>query len=192
MIDDEHKPFKDKMILKGLDSIHYGTFWAEPDYIWMRIISKAFSVFGYKPKLYQNSYFIPLEKDNVTIFTKKTCELLLKYKLHFAMFDIMYIPKDEPFVLSVSRDHAGFYINTTFFDKTNVANLMAFYGELNELCFKMNGKMNLVKNLFIDTQLLEKMHGKEISELAELKKITDKDNLIVSNFFFEKFPGYFR
>jgi hypothetical protein len=104
----------------------------------------------------------------------------------------MYIPKDEPFILSSSRESDGFYINTTFFDSTRVDNLMLFYKELNTLCFEMGGKMNLVKNLFIDPSLLEKMHKKEIEELVSLKKKYDPDELIISNFFKEKFPSYFK
>ena len=191
MIKDEKREPRKKVILKGLERIYYGTFWAEPDYLWMKYVSKLLKPFGYKPLLYQNSYFIPLAGDQITRFTQKTCELLLKYKLHTSMFDIMYIPKDEPFVLSSSRYTGGFYINTTFFDRTNKESLMKFYSELNHLCLEMNGKMNLVKNLFIETSLLEKMYENEIKEMLVLKKRVDKDNLIMSNFFKEKFPSTF-
>ncbi len=191
MVKDEKRSPKKKRVLKGLDNVYYGTMYAEPDYFWSKYISKLFFIFGYKPKLYQNSYFIPLEGNKVTTFTQKVCDLLLKYGLRFGMFDIMYIPKDEPFVLSASRDIDGFYINTTFFDTINEKNLMAFYQELNELCFEMKGKMNLVKNLFIEPALIEKMYEKEIQELIELKKKTDPEGLIISNFFKEKFPSYF-
>jgi FAD/FMN-containing dehydrogenase len=103
----------------------------------------------------------------------------------------MYIPKDEPFILSSSRDSDGFYINTTFFDTTHVKDLMVFYKELNELCYEMGGKMNLVKNLFIEPSLLEKMHEKEIKDLVALKQKYDPNQMIISNFFKEKFPSYF-
>jgi FAD/FMN-containing dehydrogenase len=192
MVEDEKKERKDKTILKGLHKIYFGTFWAEPDYMWMMYVSKLFSIFGYKPKLYQMTYFIPLEKDQTTLFVKKTCELLLQYKLHFSMFDIMYLPKDEPFVLSASRYRDGYYVNLTFFDKTNLENLMEFYSELNNLCIEMGGRINLVKNSFIEIPLLEKMFEKEIKELVALKKQTDPDNLIISNFFLEKFPSTFK
>lgn len=191
MVKDEKRDVHKKRVLKGSEKIYYGTLWADTDYLYGKIFGKLFSIFGYKPKLYQNSYFIPLEGTKVTEFTQKVCELLLKYELHFGMFDIMHIPKDEPFILSASKESAGFYINTTFFDSTNVKNLMAFYKELNELCFHMGGKMNLVKNLFIEPALLEKMHEKEIKELVDLKNKYDPDRLIVSNFFREKFPSYF-
>ncbi|MBY0424039.1 MAG: FAD-binding protein [Cytophagales bacterium] len=191
MIADEKLPPKDKKVLKGLEKPYYGTMYFEPDYLWVHYISKLFSVFGYRPKLYQNVYFIPLEGRKVTEFTQKTCELMLKYNLQFAMFDLMYIPKDEPFILSNSRYQDGFYINTTFFDKTNFKNLMQFYNELNHLCMDMGGKINLAKNLFIEPELIEKMYKKEIQELLAVKKQTDKDNLIVSDFFKQKFPSYF-
>ncbi len=191
MQEDRYKPESEKKVLKGLKRIYYGTFWAEPDYIWNKYISKLLSVFGYKAKLYQNSYFVPLQDNQVSTFVKITCDLLKKYKLNFTMFDVMYIPKDEPFILSSSKETDGFYVNTTFFDRTNVSNLMAFYEELNQLCLQMNGKMNLVKNLFCKTEILEKMYEKETKELLILKNISDKDNLIQSNFFLEKFPKTF-
>ncbi len=192
MVKDEKRSIQKKRVLKGSNKIHYGILWADTDYLYQKYIGRIFSFFGKRPKLYQNSYFIPLIGDQVTRFTQKVCELLISYDLHFGMFDLMYIPKDEPFVLSASRDIDGFYVNTTFFDTTKEKNLMAFYKELNELCVEMKGKMNLVKNLFIETDLLEKMYGKEIQELIELKKKTDPENRIVSNFFKEKFPGYFK
>jgi FAD/FMN-containing dehydrogenase len=191
MVRDEKRSLDKKRVLKGSEKVYFGTLWADTDYLYAKIFGKIFGIFGYKPRLYQNSYFIPLANNQVTLFTQKVCELLLKYELQFGMFDIMYIPKDEPFILSSSRYTDGFYINTTFFDSTDVKNLMAFYKELNELCFSMDGKMNLVKNLFIDPALLEKMYEKEIRELVALKKLVDPENLIVSNFFKEKFPNYF-
>lgn len=189
---DEHKPIHKKRLLKGSEKVYRGTIWADADYYYQKTMGWFIGLFGKKPKLYQNSYFIPNEGTKATEFTKKVCDLLLAYNLHFGMFDIMYIPKDEPFVLSASRYTDGFYINTTFFDKINENDLMKFYSELNDLCLEMGGKMNLVKNLFISTGHLEKMYGKEIGEMIELKKKTDPDNLIQSNFFKEKFSSYFR
>jgi FAD/FMN-containing dehydrogenase len=191
MIQDEKRSVDKKKVLKGSEKVYYGTLWADADYYYSKIFGKLFSIFRYKPKLYQNSYFIPLQGTKPTEFTRKVCELLIKYNLHFGMFDIMYIPKDEPFILSSSRDSDGFYINTTFFDTTHVKDLMVFYKELNELCYEMGGKMNLVKNLFIEPSLLEKMHEKEIKDLVALKQKYDPNQMIISNFFKEKFPSYF-
>ncbi|MDX2195781.1 MAG: FAD-binding protein [Cytophagales bacterium] len=187
MAADENKNDANKMLLRGLRRIFYGTFWAEADYIWMKYISKCLKIFGYKSKLYQNSYFIPLKGMQVTAFVQQVCTLLQKYNLATAMFDVMYIPKDEPFILSASRYTDGFYVNTTFFDTTNVPNLMQFYSELNVICRQMDGKINLVKNIFIDNALLQDMYKQEVNELFELKKITDPEGLIASNFFKEYF-----
>ncbi len=181
-----------RWILQGLNSIKHGTFWADPDYYWTKYMSRLFRPFGYKTHLYQMTHFIPMGKDQVTVFTKKVYELLAKYKLHFCMFDVMYIPKDEPFVLSTSRYTDGFYVNTTFMDYVKRDTLMAFYDELNELCYAMGGKIYLAKNCFIKSSLLEKMHQKEIEEFVQLKKKYDPDNLLTSNFFETHFPTYFK
>lgn len=188
---DETLPLHKKRLLKGSEKVFRGTIWADADYYYQKTIGKVLGWFGKKPMLYQNSYFIPNEGNKATVFTQQVCELLIKYNLLFGMFDIMYIPKDEPFVLSASRYIDGFYINTTFFDKINEKDLMDFYAELNQLCYEMGGKMNLVKNLFIEPHCLEKMYGKEVEEMLKLKKITDPDDLIQSNFFKQKFPTYF-
>jgi decaprenylphospho-beta-D-ribofuranose 2-oxidase len=189
---DETLPIHKKRLLKGSEKVYRGTIWADADYYYQKTLGKFFGWLGKKPMLYQNSYFIPNTGNLPTLFTQQVCELLVKYNLLFGMFDVMYIPKDEPFVLSASRYTDGFYINTTFFDKVNECDLMKFYAELNQLCDDMGGKMNLVKNLFIEPWYLEKMYGKEIQEMLELKKITDPGNLIQSNFFKQKFPRYFR
>jgi hypothetical protein len=191
MVQDEKKEENKRTILRGLTRVYYGLFWGDPDYLWNKYVSKCLSIFGYKSKMYQHCYFIPLVEKQVTIFTQTICTLLKKYNLSFAMFDIMYIPKDEPFILSSSRYSDGFYFNITFFDRTNKDDLMPFFAELNHLCFEMGGKMNLAKNTFIKTDLLEKMHEKEIIEILALKKQLDQRNLLASNFFIQKFPSYF-
>ncbi len=191
MVKDEKTPVKKKPMLKRMDNVYYGTFYADSDYLWQKYFGKIFSFFGYKPKIYENAYFIPLEGDNVTTFNKRACELLLKYKLQFGMYDIMYVPKDEPFTLSASRNTDGFYVDIAFFDRAPKESLMAFYQELNELCFEMKGRLTLVKHLYIETDMLEKMYKAEIEEMVALKRKTDPENLIVSNFFKEKFPTYF-
>lgn len=191
MIQDEKRPMHKKRLLKGAGKIYYGLLWADTDYYYNRIFSRLGRLIGYKPKLYQNSYFIPLEENKVTEFTQLVCALLNKYQLQFGMFDIMYIPRDERFILSSSRDSSGFYINTTFFESAKEKDVMLFYEELNIRCLEMNGKMNLVKNLFIEPALLEQMYKKELQELAALKNKFDPERRIQSHFFSQKFPSYF-
>lgn len=188
---DAGKPPQKRWLLQGLNAIHSGTFWADPDYYWTKYCSPYFKLFGYQSQLYQMTHFIPMGADKVSVFTQKVYELLSEYQLKFCMFDIMYVPKDEPFVLSASRYTDGFYVNTTFMDYVDRATLFAFYKILNELCLQMQGKIYLAKNLFADTDLLEKMHAAELQEFADLKQQYDPDNCLRSTFFETHFPSYF-
>lgn len=192
LIKDAKRSTEKQWLLQGLNSFKNGTFWADPDYYWTKYASKLLRPLGYKTHLYQMTHFIPYGDDKVTTFTKKVYELLDKYKLKYCMFDVMYIPKDEPFVLSASRYGDGFYVNTTFMDYVKKDTLMAFYGELNLLCSAMKGKIYLAKNCFIKSELLEEMHREEIEEFVLLKEKYDPDNLLVSNFFSTHFPSYFK
>lgn len=191
LIKDSARPLEKKWLLQGLNSFKHGTFWADPDYYWTKYMSQLLRPFGYKTHLYQMTHFIPFGGNKVTVFTKKVYELLDKYKLKYCMFDVMYIPKDEPFVLSASRYSDGFYVNTTFMDYVKKETLMSFYKELNLLCYEMKGKIYLAKNCFIESELLEKMHRTEIEEFVQLKAKYDPNNLLVSNFFNIHFPSYF-
>ena len=130
-------------------------------------------------------------EDKVSVFTQKVYDLLAEHKLKFCMFDIMYVPKDEPFVLSASRDTDGFYVNTTFMDYVDRATLFAFYKILNECCLKMQGKIYLAKNLFASSDLLEQMHAPELEIFVQLKQKYDPDNRLRSTFFEQHFPSYF-
>lgn len=191
LIKDSYRPVEKKWLLQGLKSYKPGTFWADPDYYWTKYMSRLLRPFGYKTHLYQMTHFIPFGGDKVTTFTKKVYELLDKYKLKYCMFDVMYIPKDEPFILSASRYTDGFYVNTTFMDYVKKDTLMSFYDELNSMCYDMKGKIYLAKNCFIKSDLLEEMHRTEIEEFVQLKQKYDPDNLLVSNFFKAHFPSYF-
>lgn len=191
LIKDSYRPTEKKWLLQGLNSYKEGTFWADPDYYWTKYMSRLLRPLGYKTHLYQMTHFIPFGADKVSTFTKKVYELLDKYKLKYCMFDVMYIPKDEPFVLSASRHTDGFYVNTTFMDYVKKETLMQFYDELNILCHAMKGKIYLAKNCFIKPALLEEMHRTEIEEFVVLKAKYDPDNLLVSNFFKAYFPSYF-
>jgi len=188
--DTNKKPTK-RLLIKNLTAPKYGLFWAEPDYNWSRKFSSFFQKLGYEPKLYQNSYFIPEGEEKVTLFTKKIYHLINEKGLAFFMFDIMYIPKDECFVLSPTKSKGGFYVNTTFMDKTNIKDLMDAYEVLNQLAFELGGKINLAKNCFIKPELLEKMYAKELKEFALLKEKYDPSYLITSNFFETYFPSFF-
>lgn len=184
----EHRKHdRDKMLLKGMDRVFYGTFYVEPDFILMQLLGRV----GYRARLYQNSYFIPLRGDNVTRFNKRTMALIRELNLSCSMYDIMFIPKDEPFLLSASREEAGFYINTTFLDAARERDVMACYKELNELCAAMGGKINLVKSAFIPPKDLEAMYQGPLAELVALKERVDPGFLFNSLYFKEKFPTYF-
>lgn len=178
---------EDKRLLKGMQGIYYGTFFVEPDFL----LSRLLGLVGYRAKLYQNSYFIPLQGDNVTRFTRRTVELMQERGLSFSMFDILYVPRDEPFLLSASRDVDGFYINTTFLDAAGEEGVMAYYAALNELCVEMGGKINLVKNAFIEPEVLTKMFEGPLEELTAIKRRVDPERMFNSLFLRQKFPRYF-
>lgn len=164
------RPQNKRFILKGLDAIKEGTFWAQPDYVWTKKMGAVLGKFGYQPKLYQHSYFIPDEGDKLVQFTKKVFELIEQYHLQFFMFDVSYLPKDEPFLFSSSRQTGGFYINSTFMDTTDERQLMHCYGILNQLAYDLGGNLNLGKNVFAQPALLEKMFATALQELIVLKK----------------------
>ena len=188
---DAHRPVEKKWLLKGLRSIKQGTFWAEPDYYWTTYCSTFFRPLGYKSHLYQMTHFIPTGEEKITQFIKNVYTLLKKYHLKFCMFDIMYIPQDEPFILSTSRYTDGFHVNTTFMDYVDKTTVFNFFAHLNEMADQMGGKVYLAKNCFIQPDLLEKMHHSEIEEFVKVKKQYDPNFLITSNFFETHFPSYF-
>lgn len=192
VLQEKGKPPHKRLLIKHLSAPRYGLFWAQPDYEWSKTFSRFFQKLGYEPKLYQNSYFIPIGEDKVSTFTKKVYELNDQYQLRSFMFDVLHIPQDDlPFVLSCSRDTAGFYVNTTFMDSTNKEHLMTCYTQLNQLALEMGGALNLSKNCFIEPAILEQMYAPALEEFVQLKKKYDPSNLLTSDFFEYYFPSYF-
>jgi FAD/FMN-containing dehydrogenase len=69
---------------------------------------------------------------------------------------------------------------------------MACYAELNQLCVEMGGKLNLVKNAFIEPAALEAMFEPSLKELVALKRRVDPSFTLNSLFLKQKFPSYFQ
>ncbi len=172
---------------RGMDDLFFGTFWAQPDFM----LNRALNAFGYRAKIFQNSYFIPLRGNHLTRFTQSALQSMPEHGLTTAMFDIMFIPKDEPFLLSPSKDEAGFYVNITFMDFVRREAVEAYYAPLNDQCVEMGGKMNLAKNAFIAPARLEAMYRGSLEQLVALKRTIDPGFLFNSSFLREKFPSYF-
>jgi FAD binding domain/D-arabinono-1,4-lactone oxidase len=173
--------------LFGLDDLHSGNFFMHGDYLFHKLGSYV----GYRTRLYQHSYFIPLRGDQVTRFTQLGMGSLKRHGLEFAMFDIMFVPQDEPFSLSSSSESDGFYVNATFLDSTDQQSVMAYFQELNAECLRMGGRMNLVKNAWVDPKVLETMYRPALEKLVALKSKVDPKFAFNSNFLREKFPTYF-
>jgi hypothetical protein len=68
---------------------------------------------------------------------------------------------------------------------------MAYYADLNALCVEMSGRINLVKNAFIEPAALEKMYQGSLQELTRWKRDVDPGRLFDSLFLREKFPSFF-
>jgi FAD/FMN-containing dehydrogenase len=189
---DRGKPAHKRLAFSNAQHPRQGLFWGDCDYYWSKNFSRLFQRFGYQPKLYQNSYFIPVGGEKVTQFIQRTHQLIQQFGLQTFMFDATYIPKDDvPFTLSCSRETAGFYVNTTFIERANRRQLMAFYQELNQLVLKMGGLLNLSKNCFIESSMLEQMYAPALVEFKRLKDQYDPTAVIASDFFEQYFPSYF-
>ncbi|MEM9822555.1 MAG: FAD-binding oxidoreductase [Bacteroidota bacterium] len=191
LIRDARRSDANKWLLQGLRSVTRGTFWAESEYYWTKYLSKVIRPFGYQTQLYQMTYFIPFGGDQVSAFTEVAYDLMQQHELKFCMFDIMYVPKDEPFVFSTSRWSDGFHVNLTFMDYIDREKLMRFFAQLNELAAELKGKIYLAKNCFVESSLLEEMHRPEIEEFVQLKQKYDPNGRLISNYLENHFPSYF-
>jgi decaprenylphospho-beta-D-ribofuranose 2-oxidase len=108
-------------------------------------------------------------------------------KVEATMMDVLFIPRDDNFLMSASNGMAGFAVSFAF--ETNserrLATIVKCFEELSETCFEAGGRVYLVKNVRAPKATLAKMYGSRLKDFLALKALVDPGR-ILSNAFLER------
>jgi decaprenylphospho-beta-D-ribofuranose 2-oxidase len=150
---------------------------------------------GFSMRNVQQSFVLPSDtgaeggwdraKDDLVEWLEYADEFLMERDLTPTLNDVLFLPKDLPFLLSSSADKAGFVISYAFetSNRQTLQRAEAAFSDLADVLWeKFQGRVHLVKNVFVKQETLAKMYGERAVEFAQLKMQLDPDQLLRDDF----------
>ena len=151
---------------------------------------------GFAWKSIQQTFIIPAHSDVHEWETadERLLEFLMACDARFqaaeveaTMMDVLFIPRDDNFLMSASNGMAGFAVSFAFEtnSETRLATIVKCFEELSETCFSAGGRVYLVKNVRARKTTLAKMYGSRLKDFLTLKAEVDPGS-ILRNAFLER------
>jgi decaprenylphospho-beta-D-ribofuranose 2-oxidase len=105
-------------------------------------------------------------------------------KVEATMMDVLFIPRDDNFLMSASNGMAGFAVSFAF--ETNslarIAAITECFEELSDTCLAAGGRVYLVKNVRAPKATLQKMYEPRLAEFQALKAEVDPGRVLYNAF----------
>jgi decaprenylphospho-beta-D-ribofuranose 2-oxidase len=148
---------------------------------------------GFKWKSIQQTFIIPAHSDVHAWETAE--ERLLDFlnacdarfqaaSVEATMMDVLFIPRDDNFLMSASNGMAGFAVSFAF--ETNsearLATITKCFEELSDTCLQAGGRVYLVKNVRAPKATLAKMYDTRVKAFLALKGEVDPDRTLYNAF----------
>ncbi|TNE43104.1 MAG: FAD-binding protein [Deltaproteobacteria bacterium] len=144
----------------------------------------------------QQTFVLPIDhKENPyrasLQFMDSVFEALHNTRFSPSLIDMLTLPKDS-IALSATRDMDGLAITLSFqeFGKAKLPALIKMLQELSQDCAAVGGRVHLVKNVFVEPDVLEEMYIEGLQEWKQLKDQLDPNRILVSQLFQRMFSSY--
>jgi decaprenylphospho-beta-D-ribofuranose 2-oxidase len=148
---------------------------------------------GFAWKSIQQTFIIPAESDVHRLETAdqrlldflKACDTCFQAaKVQATMMDVLFIPRDDNFLMSASNGMAGFAVSFAFETNsdTRLATITRCFEELSETCFNAGGRVYLVKNVRARQATLVEMYGSRLKDFLALKAQVDPGRVLYNAF----------
>jgi decaprenylphospho-beta-D-ribofuranose 2-oxidase len=157
---------------------------------------------GFKMQNAQQTFVVPSEPgteggwdraaDDLVEWLEFAHEYLLARDLTPTLNDVLFVPRDRPFLLSASNNKPGFAVSYAFetSDQDRLARAKQAFDELADVLWdKFQGRVYLVKNVFAKPQTLAAMYGDAAVEFFQLKSELDPQMLLRDEFLERTFPA---
>ena len=157
---------------------------------------------GFKMQNAQQTFVVPSEPgteggwdraaDDLVEWLEFAHEYLLARDLTPTLNDVLFVPRDRPFLLSASNNRAGFAVSYAFetSNQDRLARAKQAFEELADVLWeKFQGRVYLVKNVFAKPQTLAAMYGDAAVEFFRLKRELDPRMLLRDDFLERTFPA---
>jgi decaprenylphospho-beta-D-ribofuranose 2-oxidase len=151
--------------------------------------------FGFKARNAQQTFVVPSDpgaaggwdqaKNDLVEWLEYAHEFLSKRGLTPTLNDVLFLPKDLPFLLSASAELPGFAVSYAF-ETSNRAKLDRIKQSFSELAdvlwSRFHGRVYLVKNVFATKTTLAAMYGDYAIEFFRLKRELDPQGVLRNDF----------
>jgi decaprenylphospho-beta-D-ribofuranose 2-oxidase len=155
---------------------------------------------GFAQRAIQQTFIIPVHSDQhawetadqrLREFLAAAVAVFDEKGLEPTMMDVLYIPRDEHFLLSASTGMSGFAVSFAFEtnDGERLRAIEQCFRTLSHACHETGGRVYLVKNVRADAALLEQMYAATLPELIALKREVDPRGVVRNAFLERNFPS---
>jgi decaprenylphospho-beta-D-ribofuranose 2-oxidase len=157
--------------------------------------------FGFKMRNIQQTFVVPFDErgrhgwaaghDALVEWLERAQRLLDERDLTPTLLDVLFLPRDEPFMLSSTAGGPGFAVSYAFETsrQSRLDGAREAFNELADLLWEdFGGRVHLVKNVCASQQTLAKMYGEGIGRFLALKRELDPA-WILNNDFLEQHFG---
>lgn len=159
--------------------------------------------FGFHLKMVQQTFVVPSDpgaaggwdkaRDDLVEWLEFADDFLRARKLRATLTDVLFLPRDLPFLLSAGAELAGFAVTYAFevSKDDQITRVKQAFSELAEVLSgeKFGGRIYLVKNVCAEKQTLAKMYGENAAAFLRLKGELDPHGLLRNEFLEKTFGG---
>ena len=148
--------------------------------------------FGAQMRTLQQTFLVPGDVETALQFIEALSEALRVARIVPTLFDCLYIPRGEEFLLSSSAGLDGFAVSIAFdtSDPDVLAQAHSILARASARLHTMGGRVHLVKNVCADADDLKGMYGTRLDTFFRLKQRLDPTGVLRNEFLERTFPGY--
>jgi decaprenylphospho-beta-D-ribofuranose 2-oxidase len=111
--------------------------------------------------------------------------VLERHRVRPTLLDVLFLPGDEPFLMSSTAAGAGFAVSYAFETarQSHLSGASAAFIELADLLWeRFGGRVHLVKNVVASKETLAKMYGESAERFLALKRELDPAGILRNDF----------
>jgi decaprenylphospho-beta-D-ribofuranose 2-oxidase len=151
--------------------------------------------FGFSMRNIQQTFVVPFNakgvtdwqagRDSLVRWLETANALLEKRGLTPTLHDVLFLPADEPFLLSSTAAGPGFAVSYAFETsrRSTLREVSKAFSDLSDLLWKeFGGRVHLVKNVFASKQTLAAMYAESAERFFALKRELDPAGMLRNDF----------
>ncbi len=155
---------------------------------------------GFTLRTVQQTFVVPSDpttrgwesvKNDLVQWLDDTQTFFRERELKPTLYDVVFIPKDHPFLLSSHATEAGFAVSYAFETsrRRTIARAQTAFTDLADVLWqKFGGRVYLVKNVYARRGTLAEMYGENAAKFFRLKRELDPE-CVLCNAFLERTFG---